>query len=274
MRLFQKKINYSTDVKYYIVVGASRGLGAALVTELLKYGNSVIGISRTKYQETTLYNQLSKSENFQYIELDITSQEYKTALIPLCNKLAEEPVCIIYNAACLESDLEKNSLNINHDIFKKINNVNINGLGNILEVFQEHLLKNGGTIVGISSFNALYPISFSMSFAYPASKAYMDMLLRSLRIIWKDKVNIVTIHLGYMKETSAITSPIQYLIPTYAKVAKKIIQKITKKKPSGVISDNWLYNLLYKFVLPVFPDNFVSFAVKTLLNGIIEKIKR
>lgn len=187
-------------VGHCVIIGSSSGLGAALVEKFLSEKKFfVIGIARRRLDQIENGDRWVASGRYRHVEVDITSDECKDILTLLCKEFAAEPICVIFNAARVETDINKDG-SFNYGIFSGVNRVGIDGLGNIIGAFEDHFLKHGGILIGISSFSAFMPPVFEPRIAYPASKAYMDMALRCLRVIW-DKVSIVTVHLGHMKNS-------------------------------------------------------------------------
>ena len=184
----------------YVVVGSSRGLGSALVEELLKLDRAqVIGISRTGTDKIANYPKWKATGRYEHIEMDVVAADCHLTLNAISSRLPQKPVCIIFNSALVKADIN-NLRHIDYDVFDSINRVQIDGFGQILRAFEKHLLTHGGMLVGISSFSALFPPVMEPRIAYPASKAYLDMSLRCLRFAWNEKVKVVTVHLGHMRE--------------------------------------------------------------------------
>src|SRR3989338_7068293 len=181
----QIEMNY---YRYSIVVGCSQGLGAAMVEELLKIESTrVIGIARRGLEEVETLTSFSASGRYSHVKLDITSSNCRKVLMSVASEIPHEPLCIYFNAAHVANDVRGDGT-IDFAVFDNINTLGIGGLGNVIEAFEGHLLKYGGDLVGISSFSALVPPVNEPRVAYPASKAYLDMLLRCLSAVWGNKV--------------------------------------------------------------------------------------
>jgi NAD(P)-dependent dehydrogenase (short-subunit alcohol dehydrogenase family) len=255
-------------MKNYFVIGASRGLGAALVEELLSQGaHRVFGIARTKFKNVHDYKKLVCSKQYQYRELDITANQCIEYLKNTCSQLSPEPVYIFFNAAHVGTDLNSDN-SFDYDSFNKINEIGISGFGNVLQACQNHLLTYGGALIGISSFSALAPPVFGKRIAYPASKAYLDMALRSLNIVWRKKVKVVTVHLGHIggRGNGIINRLIQ---PSYKMTAKKIIRSLSRSNVPRTIDYPFIYFLTYRVVF-----SFISDAAYLSLFNLLFKLKR
>ena len=247
-RLISKDAN-TVQFRNCVVIGSSRGLGAALVDGLLERGCTVTGVARTRPDAIRL-ERWNASRRYKHLIADISSQDGLRVVKEISEGLPLEPVCIIFNAASVETDVH-NRL-IEHDALTRVNNTAIVGLGNTTAAFQCHLITHGGYFVGISSFSAFAPPFNEPRAAYPASKAYLDMFLRSLRIIWHNKVSVVTVHLGHLGRGDFFLSGM--LVSDYDKTANKIITGITGKKTPHEINYPFIYCLVYRYILSWIPD--------------------
>jgi NAD(P)-dependent dehydrogenase (short-subunit alcohol dehydrogenase family) len=167
--------------------------------------------------------------------------------------LPVEPLLVIFNAACLESDLKADQ-SVDYKVFDEVNRVGVTGFGHVLEAVEEHLLTMGGTLVAVSSINALMPSVLDRTIAYPASKAYVHMAMRSLALHWPGKIKTVVIHLGHVGHSRA--GGIHRLIrpPTYETTAKTIIRVISRSKIPREITYPFLYHIVYRYLLRLMPD--------------------
>ncbi len=248
---------------YYVVIGSSRGLGAALVHELIKEeSNRILGVSRTEYAQIDHYDQLSLTKRYQHVKLDITLPGALELMFSCFSRLPKEPVCVIFNAALQGTDI-RNDGSINFDVFEEVNRIGIEGLYNVLGAAQNHLLTYGGMFVGISSLSALIPPVQDPRVAYPSTKAYLDMVLRCLRALWGKQVEFVTVHLGHMRDNKNSS---QRGVPTYSKVAQKIVRSIAGSQVPSVIGYPFLYSFVYKYVFSFLPDNVYVWLLSFFLR--------
>ncbi|MDP2923140.1 MAG: SDR family NAD(P)-dependent oxidoreductase [Candidatus Omnitrophota bacterium] len=260
------------NIKHCIIIGSSSGLGAALVEEFLNQTSCrITGVARTNFEKIHRYREWSASGRYNHIELDITSPVCRIHLKSLCSEFSSEPICVIFNAARVATDVNKNGA-LNYDVFADINRVGIDGFGNILAAFEEHFLKYGGILVGISSFSSFMPPLLEQRVAYPSSKAYLDMAFRCLRVAWDKKVKIVIIHLGHISYSKDKTFP-KWISPTYNLVAKKIVRLIASGKAPQEINYPVLYCLIYKYIFRFIPDR-VYLNLLGILRYFIKTDKR
>ena len=244
---------------FYIIVGASRGLGASLVNSCLKNGLRVVGIGRTSENAINDILTWRQTGRFKYIQADIGESSSVNIMRSIIGMCEDKPVCVIFNAAVIDSDVGDDG-KLMFDMFTKVNRTGIDGFVHTLEAFEDYLISCGGMLVGISSISAWLPPSKGNKVAYPASKAYLDMALRSLRLLWHKRVYLMTVHLGHMSVEGS------WLIPRYDKMADKIIQATLSCRPPESICMSALYCIVYG-ILRRMPDRFVSNMVE-LIKGL------
>lgn len=245
---------------HYIIIGASRGLGAALVGACLAdTSSSVTGVGRSRPEDLPAYAAWMASGRFNYLSADITGQSGREQLRRLCAGLPGERVCIIFNAAVIESDMDDEG-NFSYAVYDRVSRITVTGFGVVLDVFGNHLRTHRGTLVGISSLSAWVPPFLDKRAAYPASKAFLTMALRSLRVAWANEVNITTVFLGHIGDARFGGAP-EWFIPSYDSVARGIIARVASGCLPEKIVAPWLVCRTYQ-VLQLFPDAFAAWAFK------------
>lgn len=257
------------EINNVIVIGSSKGLGAALVDKFLSLKDaSIIGISRTNPDNI---NELLNSDKYKHIQMDISSGNSVDMLKQALSSFDDKPVCIVYNAAYIKSDIEENGF-INFEKLRETNAVGIDGLANVVEATEEYLCKNGGIFIGISSFSALSPAIFFPTASYPASKAYLNMFLRSLRLLWRKKnIKVIAVNLGYMRELQA-KFPFNLVVTSYSDVAGKIVKTVKGKRKPEEINYTTAYNLIYRG-LGSLPDSICYTVFQVMLKKIANFLK-
>lgn len=242
----------------YIIVGASRGLGASLVGECLNRGLRVIGVGRTDENNIEKIALWKKTGLFNYVQADIGETSFVNIMKSAVDTCGGNPVCIIFNAAVIEPDVGPDGSLI-FDLLRKVNRTGVDGFGNTLEAFSNYLIAHGHMLVGISSISAWVPPVGGNKIAYPASKAYLDMALRSLRQLWDRRIHIMTVHLGHMGGKGS------WLVPNYDIVARKIIKATFRKRPPESICMSAAYCSSYT-ILRMMPDRSISRIVGIIKN--------
>ena len=254
-------------IEDFVIIGSSSGLGAALVNEFIeRTPYNVVGIARTAYEKLSESHKWDASGRYRHIEMDITSSSCSGELKSRCRVFPGKPVCVIFNAAFMKPDIKKDGT-INFKVFEEINRAGIYGLQNVISAFEGHLLASGGVLVGISSFSSMIPPVADLKAAYPATKAYLDMALRCFRLIWLNKVRVVTVHLGHIRKCDGTDSFFDLITPTYPMVARKITGSLLKKKVPNEINYPLLYNVFYRYVLRFIPDKLYFYLFGRFLKS-------
>lgn len=156
-------------MNYYIITGASKGIGKAIAEELLKdENNRVIGVSRTNSIE---------HPNYRYQPLDfsdIPAVEHNLQKVFLPCKDADKLV-LINNAGVL-GDIGYVGEDMPNERFEFVFDINVIVPAMLMNTFLQVYRQNPASklIVNISSGAGKYPIDGWAS--YCASKAALDML--------------------------------------------------------------------------------------------------
>ncbi len=258
---------YSNPIysRIYIIVGASRGLGASLVNECLNRGFKVIGIGRTHENKIEKIEKWRNTGIFNYIQTDIGESSSVDIMKSAVNMCSDKPVCVIFNAAVIEPDVGPDR-NLMFNLFKKINRTGVDGFGNMLESFSNHLMSYGHMLVGISSISAWVPPAGGNKIAYPASKAYLDMALRSLRQLWDRRLHIMTVHLGHIGGEGS------WIVPKYDAVAQRIVDATLRRRPPESICMSAAYCGSYT-IMRIMPDRAIS-KIVGIIKSVLQLISK
>lgn len=253
-------------MKNCVVIGSSRGLGAALVNELFRSGERVItGIDLTRFQDNPDYKGWVVSGKYRHFEMDIGKKESVAVLRKIVEELPPEPLLLFFNAACSERDVDETGA-ISFQIFEKVNRVGVDGFCHVLQAFEGHFLRYGGILVGISSINALMPPVLEPKVGYSATKAYLDMALRCLALTWPEKIKVATVHLGHIGGKQEEGFLKNLLKPSYQATAKTILRKVLRQKVHCEITYPFVYNLTYQYLFKLFSDRLYFRLMKLLLS--------
>ncbi len=145
----------------FIVTGVSRGLGKAIVEQLLQKGEKVIGIGRK-------HNFLN--DNFSFISCDFNSSD---EISKIQFDTFNEPVTLINNAGII-GEINRISTKKEHDLSQVLQINTVAPFEILSKVYTKIENKNDFTLVSISSGAANRSIpSWS---TYCASKAALNML--------------------------------------------------------------------------------------------------
>jgi NAD(P)-dependent dehydrogenase (short-subunit alcohol dehydrogenase family) len=249
----------SMTVSDYIIIGASRGLGAALVQELLdRTSCRVYGISRTPLDRLLTGPRWTATGRYEHLAVDIGVAAAVEQMAAFAAR-GSGRLCVIYNAAHIEKDFLPGG-SLDRAAFDRVNAAGINGLRNTLAAFERGLIERGGVFVGVSSFwGRVTPVSLRYV-AYPATKAYLDSTLRSLSSLWPTQVQVTAVTIGNIKEHAG-TMP-AWFIPTYAMAAREIVRRLTAAKTPGRIDYPCWHAVLYTYVLRWMPEGVLRFIFR------------
>ena len=163
-----------------IVTGSSSGIGQAITKKLLEMGYKVYGIAR-KEQETI--------DNFFPIECDIT--EVLSLERKIKNIIKTNDVHLLINSAGIGKFEPHEEISLS--TIKQIIDTNLTAPILLSSLLLRSLKKSKGTIINITSIEALKASKFSA--AYSASKAGLHHFGSTLyEEVRKAGVNIISIH--------------------------------------------------------------------------------
>jgi NAD(P)-dependent dehydrogenase (short-subunit alcohol dehydrogenase family) len=173
-------------LKYYVVTGASRGIGREVVLKLANLGHHVFALARN----TAALEQLQEaSKNITSITVDLTkSQSIENAVAVISSK-AEQLDGLLNNAGVL---INKPFLELAENDWQQMLNGNILSAAQLIQKLHP-LLKRGSHILNISSMGGFQGSQkFAGLSAYSASKGALAILTEALAEEFKDdqiKVN-------------------------------------------------------------------------------------
>jgi NAD(P)-dependent dehydrogenase (short-subunit alcohol dehydrogenase family) len=246
-----------------LVTGASRGLGAALVGALLARGAPlVIGVARTSHDRVAATEAWARDPRYRHVACDLTAPEADEAMTAAVARLPAAPLLVVHNAAAVRSDLLPDGA-IDFAAWDDVTRTAIGGLGHVLRATQRHLLTHGGALVGISSFAAVMPPVLDPRVAYPATKAHLDTVLRSLRLAWRGRVRVITVHLGRVGGTED-GWPRRLWHPTYRAAAGYVVARLARPRAPDRIAYTWPYRVVSRYLLPLCPDRVYAGALRAL----------
>jgi len=241
------------QIKHWMIIGSSRGLGAAFVEEFLnRTSGDILGVARTSPDQIKNHEKWTATGRYRYLQLDIALSQSRQVLQLILQEIAPEPVGVIFNAAHIEKDLNTDQ-SLNYDAYEQVNRVGITGLGNLLFAFEPHLLTYGGILVGISSLWGSVPPLFLPWMAYPASKAYLNMAFHCLRVAWRKRVDVVLVNIGNIGGGEKSSLP-AWIVPTYAMAAQKIGRALLRTHVPKAINYPVWHAVIYNYVLRFVPE--------------------
>jgi short-subunit dehydrogenase len=191
--------------KTIVVVGASRGIGKAIVENLAQNSNySILALSRNlKGMES-----LTKFENVQTIAFDLDSQNVRAEAEKIFTSLEKIDI-LINNAGKLVS---KSFLELSKKEIESCYQVNVIGVIETVQAVVPKMIKNGGHIVNISSMGGFQgSVKFTGLTAYSTSKAAVCSFTELFSEEYKDsKITMNCLCLG-----AAQTEMLEEAFPGY-----------------------------------------------------------
>ena len=249
--------------KKALITGASEGIGAALVNELLKKNYEVIAISRNINKLSKLKSFNSKFKN----ELKIFSADVTNSfqLKSIANKI-DSPDLLILNAGIYEPVLiEKFSL----DTFIKQSEINYLGVIKSFDAFIKKMMINkSGTILIMSSIAGW--IGLPKASAYAPTKSALRLFAQSIRYdLAKYNIIVKLCSPGFVNTKAVKVNDFKMpglVEPNHA--AKIILNNINSNKFE--ITFPWLFSTLMK-LLTYLPDNLSYKFIKYVTSYEKEK---
>jgi NAD(P)-dependent dehydrogenase (short-subunit alcohol dehydrogenase family) len=162
--------------KTILLIGASRGLGFAMVDEYLKRGWRVIATGREGSIEKLRQRALSTQGALEVDAVDITIPEQVTALY---GRLIDRRVDVLFVNAGVKNDDRETIADVSTEEFVRVMVTNSLSPMRIVEAFQ-HLVRPTGTIGVMSSGQGSVTNNTNGNFeVYRGSKAALNMFMRS-----------------------------------------------------------------------------------------------
>lgn len=181
-----------------LVTGASKGIGLAIVKELLREDFNVGLHYNTGHEEVEeLTSQNLKCASFQ---ADLEDPANVIALMDSCIEDFRRLDTIVLNAGVFLPHPIEESVENWYSIWKKTMDINLNSIGLITKIALEHFMKNGeGRLIYIGS-RAAFRGETASYLAYAASKGGLTSLARSVaRSFGKYNIKSFVIAPGFTK---------------------------------------------------------------------------
>ena len=216
-------------MKTILLTGASGGLGIKLATQLLYDGNYVILVYNSNESNVNNLHELYPDTSLVY-QCDLRSEE---SITNLYNQIKEKNLsidCLINNAAI---DHKSSIEDKNQETFRKVLDINTIAPFLLIKLFGKDIEDNDGTIVNISSDNAI-DMYDEETLEYDVSKAGLNMITK----IFSNKYTINSICFGWldteMNDIPEDVKPMIDFVP-FDKAIEEIIKLIDTKKSGDCI---------------------------------------
>lgn len=210
-----------------VVTGGSRGIGKAIVRELLEKGFTVIASARSKSSEIEDLEKIYH-KNICFVPCDISSESDINRLVSFAESNFGKISLLVNNAGVAPRE-RKDILEISPDDFDYLTDINLKGTFFVTQKFVPLLKKNGkARIVNISSMSA-YTASVNRG-EYCISKAGISMITKLFAArLAEDNISVLEIRPGIIE--TDMTSKVK------EKYEKLISEGITPIKRMGKPED-------------------------------------
>ena len=248
-----KKLKHNLK-KIAVITGASEGIGAALVNELLQNNYKVIAVSRNfkKLSKLKSFNSKYKS-NLEVFSADVTNS---TQLLSVAKNIGP-PDLLILNAGIYEPVLIEN---FSVETFIKQSEINYLGVIKSFDAFiKKMLLSRSGTVLIMSSIAGW--IGLPKASAYAPTKSALRSFAQSIRYdLAKYNIVVKLCSPGFVNTKAVKVNDFKMPGLIEPNVAAKIILKNINSKKFE-ITFPWLFSALMKF-LTYLPDNLSYKLIK------------
>ena len=241
--------------KVAIVTGASSGIGKAIAFELAKHGANVVLASRKHNKLSVIADQINSNGGLALaVATDVSVEsECKTLINKTYNTFKK--IDILVNNAGISMRASFSELNL--VVIKKVMDTNFWGTVYCTKYALEYIIKQKGSIVGISSICGITPLPGRTG--YSASKHAMNGFLESLRLEnLENDLHLLIVHPGFTSSNirnvalnkygfPQMETPLneQKLMPAEY-VAKEVVNGIIQKKKNIILTTEgklvtWIY---------------------------------
>ena len=257
-----KKLKHNLK-KIAVITGASEGIGAALVNELLQNNYKVIAISRNFKKLLKLKSFNSKFKNdLKIFSADVTNSSKLLSVA----KDVETPDLLVLNAGIYEPVLIENFC---VDTFIRQSEINYLGVIKSFDAFVKKMIINkSGTVLIMSSIAGW--IGLPKASAYAPTKSALRLFAQSIRYDLAEYNIVVKLCSPGFVNTKAVKVN-DFKMPGLIEpnvAAKLILKNISNKKFE--ITFPWGFSIVMKF-LTYLPDNLSYKFIKYVTSYEKEK---
>lgn len=239
------------------IVGASRGIGAALAHEFAARGLQLGLLARNQAQLDALAADLRQAHGVRVetASLDVADRDAVAPVLAALMARFGTVDIVVANAGVL-GWRKAGDGNVAED--RRIIETNLLGAIAVIDAAVAQFKRQGrGQVVGISSISAYRGIPGSG--AYSASKAALTNYLEALRLELAGKgIDVTVVHPGFVKTDIGPNMDKYPFAAEPAKVAKEIADGIARRRKN--------------LIVPRFPWSMVLPALKLLPDSVIRKV--
>ena len=249
-----------------IVSGASGGIGKELATLLVqKYGASVIGLGRNEEKLRALQSELGNA--FSYRIFDVSQKENWQTFRSELESNAIQPILLINNAGAFPA-LQR-ALSVSSERVEQILQTNFLSAVYAIEALSPILCGHGKdkpAIVNVCSSAAL--CSLAGAAVYSASKGALKSYTECLQLEEKGKKYIGIVYPGttatelFRDDTNVQNSAMGMIAMPAAKMAKKILRRIIRRKKRSVLGWDAKFMSFSARIMPVKGPALIRWVMK------------
>ncbi len=231
--------------KIIIITGASSGIGKACAFKFADKGATVVLASRNYNNLKRIENEINALGGKAYsVETDVrNSSDCKLLIDKTIDKY--DKIDILINNAGISMRAKFEDLDLS--VVKELMDTNFNGAVYCTKFALPYLIKQKGTIIGVSSISGLTPLPGRT--VYVASKYALDGFMNTLRIENKNKgLKVLLVHPSFTESN----------IRNIALNKNGVPQHETTKKEKQLMSSETVANIILKAYLKNKRDIVIS----------------
>lgn len=240
-----------------IVIGASSGIGEAVVRAYAKQGYRIGGIARREDRLISIKNDLG--EAFLFKVADVTQPVSRDLVSELINELGGCDIFILNAGIWADSRKEFVAGDREQLLADQLStiNTNVTGFVSVASVALDYFITQGkGHFVGISSVDAVR--GHPNCPVYSASKAFVSNYMQGTRAAFQHAnlpISVTDIRPGYI---STYEDPNFFWVASPEQAAADILLAIQEKKDVAYVTWRWGLFALYLALAPQAVYNYVS----------------
>ncbi len=164
-----------------LITGSSRGIGLEITRQYAMKGWNVIATCRTPSNAADLQAIADEFPNVTIERLDVTDFDRIDAL---AEKYRNQPIDVLLNNAGISGGRESQQFgNLQYEVYNQVMAVNVLGPLKMVEAFMPNVeASDQKKIINISSGQGSISSTFGGQYFYRASKAALNMVMRSLAV--------------------------------------------------------------------------------------------
>jgi NAD(P)-dependent dehydrogenase (short-subunit alcohol dehydrogenase family) len=219
----------AADAPTVLITGSSRGIGLEITRRYAEKGWRVIATCRKPDKATELQAVAAEYPDVTIDRLDVTDFEMIDAL---AEKYAGTPIDVLLNNAGISGGSENQVFGeFKYDVYDKVMAVNVLGPLRMSEAFIEHVAASEQKkIINITSGQGSITNTFGGQYFYRASKAALNMVMRTLSVeLKKQGITVGLLSPGFVRTdfTKGLDFPFMITPEESAEAVVKLIDNYT-----------------------------------------------